>query len=109
LKTSFGVINVNLLNWNEAPLEELITAELDKKFLALYGILNLHCRVHKSPPLVSLQLKVKLSLCLISYVDIWESEDIATTVLTSALYGDEWSASSPSHFIPEIKFPVLIG
>jgi hypothetical protein len=50
------------------------------------------------------KVKVKLSLCLISYAlrheDVWGSGGIALPFLTSALDGGEWSASRPCRFNP---------
>jgi hypothetical protein len=51
-------------------------------------------------------MKVKLFLCLINEAnytsyqeDIWRSEDVAPSLLTSTLDGGEWSASQSYHFI----------
>jgi hypothetical protein len=53
--------------------------------------------------------KAKLSLCLTNYAlcheDTWGSGEIAPEFLTSALDGDEQSATRPCRFTPEKNRP----
>jgi hypothetical protein len=65
-----------------------------RTFSCIYQIIRITCVLKK----------VKLSVCLINWAlcheDIWGSGDIAPPFLTSALDGDEWSASRPGCYTP---------